>query len=246
MAHKMPPNSFLKLMGNRKLNKFGIKVLVGTFLGPFIQVALLFISAGRMDIAGGWIYLVVSLVGMFGGIVLVGMVNPELLNHRGQWEKKKDTKPWDKVLLIVFGITGFYILPVVTGLDIRFQWSYLGYRYMIAGIVLFLAGSVIINWAMIVNTHFETSVRIQNDRDHKVITTGPYKIVRHPGYVGAILWIVATPLIIGSVVGLIPVGIAGFVLIIRTWLEDKTLHIELNGYVEYAESVKYRLFPGIW
>ncbi|MDH4240152.1 MAG: hypothetical protein OEW48_11365, partial [Phycisphaerae bacterium] len=166
-------------MGNRKLNKYGVKVLVGTFLGPFMQVGLLFISAGRMDIAQGWAYLVVSFIGMFGGIMFVCKANPELLNHRGQWEKKKDTKPWDKFMLIAFGIMGFYILPVVIGLDIRFQWSYLGYRYTIAGIVLFLVGSVIINWAMIVNTHFETSVRIQNDRGHKVITTGPYKIVRH-------------------------------------------------------------------
>lgn len=242
----MPPNSFLKLMGNRKLNKFGFKVLVGTFLGPFIQVGLLFISAGRMNIPQGWFYLVVSFIGMFGGIMLVYKANPELLNHRGQWEKKKDTKPWDKVLLIAFGIVGFYILPVVIGLDIRFQWSYLGFYSTIAGVVLFLVGSVFINWAMIVNTHFETTVRIQNDRGHKVITAGPYKIVRHPGYVGAILWAVATPLIIGSVVGFIPAGIAGLVLIIRTWLEDKTLHSELNGYVEYAERIKYRLFPGIW
>ena len=104
----MRPHSFLKLMVNRKLNKFGLKVLVGTFLGPFIQVALLFISAGRVNIPGGWFYLVVSFIGMFGGIMLVYKANPELLNHRGQWEKKKDTKPWDKVLLIAFGITGFY------------------------------------------------------------------------------------------------------------------------------------------
>ncbi len=242
----MPPGFFMERMENRKLKKSGIKVLIGTFLGPFMQVGLLFISAGRMNIPQGWVYLVVSFIGMFGGIMLVYKANPELLNHRGQWEKKKDTKPWDKVLLIVFGITAFYILPVVIGLDIRFQWSYLGIYSTIAGVVLFLVGSAFINWAMIVNTHFEATVRIQNDRDHKVITTGPYKIVRHPGYVGAILWAVATPLIIGSVVGLIPAGIACFVLIIRTWLEDKILHSELNGYVEYAERVKYRLFPGVW
>lgn len=242
----MPPNSFLKLMENRKLNKFGFKVFVGTFLGPFMQVTLLFILTGRMNIPRAWIYLVVSLVGMFGGIVLVGMANPELLNHRGQWKKKKGTKPWDKFLLPVFGIMGFYILPFVIGLDIRFQWSSPGIGFTIAGIVLFLVGSVFFNWAMMVNKHFETTVRIQNDRDHKVITTGPYTIVRHPGYVGAILWVVTTPLIIGSVVGLIPAVIACFVLIIRTWLEDKTLHSELNGYAEYAGRVKYRLFPGIW
>jgi protein-S-isoprenylcysteine O-methyltransferase Ste14 len=99
---------------------------------------------------------------------------------------------------------------------------------------------------MMVNTHFETTVRIQNDRGHKVITDGPYKMVRHPGYVGAILWVVATPLIIGSIVGLIPAVIACFVLIIRTLFEDSTLHRELDGYAEYAGKIKYRLLPGIW
>jgi protein-S-isoprenylcysteine O-methyltransferase Ste14 len=242
----MPTSFFMKRMENKKINKSGIKVIVGTFLGPFIQVALLFISAGHIHIPRAWFYLVVSFIGMFGGIMLVYKVNPELLNHRGQWEKKKDTKPWDRFLLIAYGIPAFYVLPVIIGLDIRFQWSYLGIHFTIAGIVLFFVGFVFINWAMMVNTHFETTVRIQNDRDHKVITTGPYKIVRHPGYVGAILWAAATPLMIGSIVGLIPAGIASLVLLIRTSLEDKTLRSELNGYVEYAERVKYRLFPGIW
>lgn len=246
MARKMPPSFFMKRMENKKINKSGIKVIVGTFLGPFIQGALLFISAGHMRIPRAWFYLVVSFIGMFGGIILVYKVNPELLNHRGQWKEKKDTKTWDRFLIIAYGIPAFYVLPVIIGLDIRFQWSYLGIHFALAGIALFLVGSVFINWAMMVNTHFEVTVRIQNDRDHKVITAGPYKIVRHPGYVGAILWAVATPLIIGSVVGLIPAVIAGLVLIVRTWLEDKTLHRELNGYVEYADKVKYRLFPGIW
>ncbi|HUS73794.1 MAG TPA: isoprenylcysteine carboxylmethyltransferase family protein [Sedimentisphaerales bacterium] len=236
----------MKRMGNKKLKKSGIKIIVGTFLGPFIQGTLLFVSAGHINIPRAWVYLVVSFVGMFGGITLVGKVNPELLNHRGQWKKKTDTKRWDKFLVFAFGITGFYILPVVIGLDIRFQWSYLGINFTIAGIVLFIVGSTLVHWAMIVNTHFETTVRIQKDRGHKVITTGPYKMVRHPGYVGAILWAVSAPLIIGSVYGLIPAGIAGLVLIIRTSLEDKTLQTELNGYAEYAGTVKYRLLPGIW
>jgi protein-S-isoprenylcysteine O-methyltransferase Ste14 len=145
-----------------------------------------------------------------------------------------------------YGIMGLYVLVVVVGLDIRFQWSYLGIDFAIAGTVLFIVGSVSIHWAMIVNTHFETTVRIQKDRDQKVITTGPYRIVRHPGYVGAILWAISTPLIIGSLVGLAPAAIAVFFLVIRTWLEDKTLHRELNGYAEYAETVRYRLLPEIW
>jgi protein-S-isoprenylcysteine O-methyltransferase Ste14 len=234
-------------MENKKLKKSGIIVLIGTFLGPFIQVTLLFVSAGHINITRAWFYLVVSLVGMFGGIVLVGMVNPELLNHRGLWKKKKDTKPWDKFLLYAFGLIGFYVLPVIAGLDVgRYHWSNLSIGFAVVGAVLFVIGSLVMHWAMIVNTHFETTVRIQKDRNHQVITTGPYKIVRHPGYLGAILWIVSTPLIIGSVYGFIPAGSAVLLLIIRTSLEDKTLHRELNGYVEYAGTVKDRLFPGVW
>ena len=193
-----------------------------------------------------WVYLVVSFIGMFGGILLVCKANPELINQRGQWKKKEDTKRWDRFLLPAYGIMGFYVLVVIVGLDIRFQWSYLGIDFAIAGIVLFIIGSISIHWAMIVNTHFETTVRIQKDRDQKVITTGPYRIVRHPGYVGAILWAVSTPLIIGSAYGLIPAAIAVLLLVIRTWLEDKTLHSELNGYAEYAKRVKYRLVPWLW
>lgn len=178
--------------------------------------------------------------------MIVGKFNPELLNHRGQWRKKKDTKRWDRFLMPAYGIMGLYVLVVVIGLDIRFRWSYLGIDFAIAGIVLFIIGSISIHWAMMVNTYFETTVRIQKDRDQKVITVGPYRIVRHPGYVGAILWAVSTPLIIGSLVGLIPAAIAVFILVIRTSLEDKMLHRELNGYAEYAEKAKCRLLPKIW
>ena len=223
-----------------------MKVLIGTFLGPFIQGVILFVSAGRINIPRAWCYLLVSFIGMFGGIMLVCKVNPELINHRGEWKKKKDTKRWDKFLMPAYGIMGLYVLVVVIGLDARFQWSYLGIGFAIAGIILFVIGSISIHWAMTVNTHFETTVRIQRDRDQNVITTGPYRIVRHPGYVGAILWAVSTPLIIGSLVGLVPAAITVFLLVIRTWLEDKTLHSELNGYAEYAKRVKYRLLPRVW
>ena len=234
-------------MANRRLTKSGIKVLVGTFLGPFIQGALLFGAAGRINILRAWLYLVISFIGWSVGVILLYRVNPELLNHRGRWKKKKDTKTWDKFLLPAYGLMAFYILPVIAGLDVgRFQWSNLSIGFATAGVVLFIIGSILINWAMIVNTHFEATVRIQTDRDHKTITKGPYQFVRHPGYLGAILWAVSTPLIIGSAYGLIPAAIATLLLIIRTILEDRTLHRELTGYAEYAGTVKYRLLPGLW
>ena len=99
---------------------------------------------------------------------------------------------------------------------------------------------------MVVNPHFEQTVRIQKDRGHKVISSGPYKIVRHPGYFGGIVFAVSIPLIIGSIFALIPAGIYVILFMIRASLEDKTLHKELDGYRKYAKSVKYKLFPGIW
>ncbi|MCP4259728.1 MAG: isoprenylcysteine carboxylmethyltransferase family protein [Planctomycetes bacterium] len=230
-----------------KLKKSGIMVLVVTFLVPFLQVALLFISAGRINIFGAWCYLVISFIGMFGGTAVVSKFDPELINERGLWKEKKDTQGWDKIILRAINIFGFFLPPVIAGLDVgRFRWSNLGIHFGIVGCVLFIVGAVLIHWAMLVNRHFETTVRIQTDRGHRVITTGPYRIVRHPGYVGVILWGISTPLIIGSVYGLIPCGIAVILLIIRTSLEDKLLRRELNGYAEYSKRVRYRLLLGLW
>ena len=117
---------------------------------------------------------------------------------------------------------------------------------MIPGFILYISSSIFVNWAMIVNTHFEATVRIQKDRDHKVISEGPYRLVRHPGYLGAILWAIGIPMILGSFYGYIPSVVAIILFIIRTFLEDKTLQDELDGYYDYSKKVKFRLLPGIW
>lgn len=225
----------------------GIAVVVGTFFGAFIEGALLFGSAGRIDMPRAWLFLVLSFIGMFGQIAIVAVVNPELVNHRGRWKKKRDVKPGDKALVTTYGLLGFYVLPAVIGLDVgRYGWSSLGSWAAVAGTVLFIAGTVVLTWAMLVNTHFEPVVRIQHDRNHRVVTAGPYGIVRHPGYVGASLWALGTPLIVGSAFGLVPAALAVAMLVIRTCLEDKTLQAELPGYAEYATRTKHRLLPGIW
>jgi len=225
----------------------GIAVLTGTFFGVFIEASLLFGAAGRLDLPRAWLFLVLSLVCVFGQIAIVAVVNPELVNHRGRWKKKRDVKPWDKALVTTYGLLGFYILPVVIGLDVgRYGWSSLGAWAAVAGTVLFVAGTVVLTWAMLVNTHFETVVRIQHDRHHQVVTTGPYRIVRHPGYVGAGLWALAAPLIVGSTYGLLPAVLAVAILVMRAALEDRTLQNELPGYRQYAQKTKHRLLPGIW
>ena len=102
------------------------------------------------------------------------------------------------------------------------------------------------HWAMLVNTHFEAMVRIKTDRNHRVITNGPYRYIRHPGYVGAFGWILAPPLIWGSAAALIPAVIGCGLLAVRTYKEDRMLQNELAGYKEYAARVRYRLIYGLW
>jgi len=230
-----------------RLRRPGIALVVGTFLGTFIEGGLLFLMAGRFDLPRAWLFLAVSFVGMVGHVAIVGRANPELLNHRGQWKKKKDTKPWDKGFVTTYGLAAFYALPIVMGLDVgRFRWSHLGPWSAVVGAFLFLAGSVVLTWAMLVNTHFEVTVRIQTDRQHQVVTRGPYALIRHPGYIGASLWAFGSPLIVGSAYGLIPAALAVGVLVLRTGREDRILRAELPGYDEYSRRVRYRLLPGLW
>jgi protein-S-isoprenylcysteine O-methyltransferase Ste14 len=116
----------------------------------------------------------------------------------------------------------------------------------VVGTLVFTFGTVVITWAMLVNTHFETTVRIQTDRHHQVTTSGPYAVVRHPGYVAASLWALSGPLILGSTTALIPAALATGVLVYRTSREDRTLQRELPGYADYTQRTRYRLLPGLW
>jgi protein-S-isoprenylcysteine O-methyltransferase Ste14 len=166
---------------------------------------------------------------------------------RAQSITKQDIKAWDKVLMPIGLVMQYVVLLAVIGLDVgRFQWSSLGIHYAIVGFVLLVVGTALGLGAAVSNPYYEAVVRIQRDRDQKVVTTGPYGIVRHPGYVGAILGGLSAPLIIGSISGLVPAGIVVILLFVRTILEDKTLHNELDGYPDYAHKVKYRLLPWVW
>ena len=239
---KMDEKNFTQ--NNKKLRRSGIKRIIQIYLGLLLQAIIFFSAAGHFNIPRAWAYFAICFVHLSLNILIFYKLAPELINQRG--EKKEDTKSWDKVFVVVHAPMVF-ILPAIAGFDVgRFMWSNLGISYAILGLGLYIIAAIITDWAMIENTHFETTVRIQKDRDHQVITEGPYRIVRHPGYVGIILLNISMPFIIGSAYALIPAGIIALLIVIRTSLEDKTLQSELNGYTEYTKKVKYRLLPGVW
>lgn len=218
------------------------RFLIKAFVGLLITAAILFIPAGRLDWTMGWVYIGAYLLGQ-GGIALV--VDPELLAERET--RHKDVKKWDEIVVSLYGLASALAAPLIAGLGVRRGWMpQLPLVVQVCGIVLFLLGWAMSIWAMKSNLFFSKVMRIQRDRGHSVATGGPYRYVRHPGYVGTIVFSAATPLILGSVWALIPGALGVLLLIIRTALEDKTLHEELEGYKEYAERVRYRLLPGIW
>jgi protein-S-isoprenylcysteine O-methyltransferase Ste14 len=233
--------------GSGRLRRPGLIILAGSVLPPAIQGLLLFAAAGRFDLPRGWLFVALTFVWLATDTILVAVKNPDLLGRRLRWKRQKGTKSWDRKLVPLIGVFGFYAPPIVIGLDVgRYGWSHLGLWSAILGTLVFSLGWIFVSWAMVVNTHFEVTVRIQADRAHKVVTTGPYAFLRHPGYLGAGLWALGMPLVVGSLYGLIPAAMMIAVLVIRTNLEDQTLQAELPGYSDYAKRVRSRLLPGIW
>jgi protein-S-isoprenylcysteine O-methyltransferase Ste14 len=227
------------------LNRSGIRSIIVQSLLIIIGFAILFISAGTLAWINAWIY--VGLVTIYWVIstVVLARLNPDMLNERGS-VVKEGTKGFEKVWVAVYPVLTFGNL-VIMGFDaVRFQWSFMPFWLAILGIVIMIAASVISTWAMAVNKFFEWTVRIQDDRQQYVCVSGPYKIMRHPGYAGLIVSILAYPLILGSWWGFVLSGILTIMIVIRTVLEDHTLQNEMSGYREYAKQVKYRLIPLVW
>jgi protein-S-isoprenylcysteine O-methyltransferase Ste14 len=212
---------------------------------PAWWIIALFGSAGHLTWKRGWICTVLYLGAMHISRAVLKKVSPSLLQNR---EKtiREDTKPFDKIFLRSFLIL-IIVLPVIAGFDVvRFRWSALPFWTTYPGIALFAASAVLIACTLAMNPHAESSVRIQNDRSHSVISSGPYRFVRHPMYVGLILLHVAMSLILGSAGTLGVSAVIALLLFWRTAFEDRTLRRELPGYEDYTSITRYRLMPGIW
>lgn len=221
------------------------KKVVQSAASPVAWAAALFGSAGRLDWKRGWVCLALYTLGMSAIGLVVSRSNPSLMRARSKW-RRGDTKTFDKAFLGALIPLGL-LQPAVAGLDaVRFHWSALPLGLGFLGAALFVPAIALIAWSMAINPFAETSVRIQADRGHTVIQSGPYRIVRHPMYVGSILMYLSTPLILGSFWALAFTVSIVALFIWRTALEDRMLRRELAGYEGFAARTRFRLVPGLW
>ena len=208
---------------------------------------LLFVCAGDIGWWQAWVYSLLFVAAGLGGRFLAERRHPGLLAERQSIDNIQTVKTWDKVLAPLMALSLSLPLVIVAGLDHRFGWSPAFPLWLILiGFFLIAFGYAFAVWALVENRFFSSVVRIQTDRGHVVCDTGPYRIVRHPGYAGNILPLLGIVLALSSLWTLIPAAVALVIAVIRTALEDRTLQEELPGYKEYARRVRYRLFPGIY
>lgn len=210
-----------------------------------LWTSAVFVSAGRLDWNRGWICMIAWVATTVAAGLIVRRANPSLMEARANW-RRKDTKPFDKVFLSVY-LPLTFVQPALAGLDVvRFHWSSMPLATLYVGLVLFVIAMTMVTWAMMVNPFAESTVRIQADRNHQVVSSGPYRVVRHPMYIGAILLYPASALIFGSMWALALSVLMAVMFVCRTALEDWTLRRELPGYEKFAAVTRYRLIPGLW
>ena len=208
---------------------------------------ILFICAGDLGWWQAWVYSVLIFAAGIVGRLWAEKRHPGLLAERVRSESIQDAKPWDKVLAPLMALSVGFPLVIVAGLDHRYGWTPAFPVWVnILGLILVAAGYAFACWALVENRFFSGVVRIQAERGHEVCDSGPYRVVRHPGYAGNALALPGIVLALSSVWTLIPAVVALVIIVIRTALEDRTLQEELHGYREYARFVCYRLIPWIY
>ena len=227
----------------RKTVRGALRRGVFAFAAYMLLLAVaMFWPAGRLGWARGWAFLLAFLLLNVAAIVYLWRVNPEIVvaraaSHRG-------SKPWDRGVFHLLNVLVLAIFPIAALDDWRFHWSRVPLWLTAIGYLVFLLSMAGIVWVLRVNKFAEPRVRIQADRRHQVVDSGPYAVVRHPFYVAAFFMYVGMPLALGSYWALVPSVIAVLVLVVRTALEDRMLQNELDGYKEYAAARPLSADPG--
>jgi protein-S-isoprenylcysteine O-methyltransferase Ste14 len=224
-----------------------IKWCLQSLLGLIAYAVIIFLSAGTISWVWGWV-----LIGVLGAFLLAHPIilvprNPDLLVERGKGIRVEGVKTWDRWVAPLAGGVMPLLSWIVAGLDVRFGWTGpVSLAWHLVGALGLAGGLAFFLWALASNAYFTEGVRIQEERGHRVAKGGPYRYIRHPGYSGAILSQLSTPLLLGSIWAVIPSIASAWFYMLRTSLEDATLRAELPGYEEYAQEIRYRLLPGVW
>lgn len=222
------------------------RLIVHTVIWLAILGAILFLSAGTLDWPEAWVFLIESgILGLASGIA-IARHDPQLLRERMRGPIQSEQKPWDKVLLAVVLVLCL-AMPIIAGFDaVRWHTSEMPAWLKVLGAAGVALGLYAFHVVMLTNSYATAVVRIQSERGHQVISTGPYAYVRHPMYSGAIVYFLGLALLLGSwyavAIALVVIALFG----LRAVWEEQTLMDELPGYAAYAQRVRYRLIPGVW
>lgn len=209
---------------------------------PFLPLLI----SRQWDWWEAWAYAIIYILGFVISRVLAARRHPDLIAERAHYMQQENTKSWDKLLSLFLGLGGILVM-LVAGFDALYNWSSsYSLPVKIISLLTLLLGYAFGSFALIENRFFSGTVRLQTERGHQVISSGPYRWVRHPGYAGAILTYLATPLFLDSSWAFLPSMFTVILMIIRTYLEDSFLQNELEGYSDYTKQVRYRLLPGVW
>jgi protein-S-isoprenylcysteine O-methyltransferase Ste14 len=217
-------------------------LLLGIVVVPLLPLLI----TRRWDWWEAWLFAGLNILGFMVSRLLAARRHPDLLAERARFGRCENPEPWDRILGPLVGL-GAGAIPLVAGIDGLGDGS-ASFSLAAKGVSLavILGGFCLASYALIENRFFSGMVRLQVDRGQHVVTGGPYRWIRHPGYAGGLLTYLATPVLLDSVWAFLPTVIITTLLIIRTSLEDRTLQDRLAGYHEYAERVRHRLVPGVW
>ncbi len=212
---------------SRPEDKITLRAFLAFVIYLFFNPLILFTTAGTLKWGMAWVYYGVSIFITLLTRVIAHRKSPDFLAERGRYRQAQGIKSWDKILVPVVAIYGPLATIVLAGLDHRFAWTAWFPQWVQAvALLVGILGLVLGSWAMVENRFFSAVVRIQQDRDHTVCRSGPYRWIRHPGYAGGIVWYLITPVVFNSAWAFIPSLVLVIFTVVRTSLEDRTLQVE--------------------